>query len=484
VTQVPQNSDLHDLTLGEASRRLRNRSLSATALTSEALERIGRLNPYLHAFSLVAGEHALAQAENVDREIEAGIDRGPMHGIPIALKDIFDVGGLPTSCYSRLRDGYIAPRDSTVVQRLRQGGAVLLGKLATHEFGLGGPSFDLPLPPARNPWNLRYFCGGSSSGSGVAVAAGFVRAALGTDTSGSIRGPAFHCGTIGLKPSYGLVSRRGVFPLSFSLDHCGVLAWTVEDAAIVLQVIAGNDPMDIASECVPIPDYRAALGMGISGLRIGYPRHFWHEDEAVSPEVAQMLDETAAMMARLGAKVDEVRLPPGELFAACGRVIMSAEAYAIHESMLRERGSEYGRYTYQRLVPGVGLTATDLMRAQNLRLLLAKEVNSGVLSTHDALICAVAPSPAGLVSDFPPDWSPRATIQTIAFNVTGNPSMAVPAGFTTSGLPLGFQIVGRAFDESTVLRIGAAYQAAMGYPDRRPALDDESLGSELPTRKC
>jgi aspartyl-tRNA(Asn)/glutamyl-tRNA(Gln) amidotransferase subunit A len=272
--------------------------------------------------------------------------------------------------------------------------------------------------------------------------------------------------------------------LSFSLDHCGVLAWTVEDAAIVLQVIAGHDPMDIASECVAIPDYREAIGLGMNGLRIGYPRHFWHEDEAVSPEIAQSLDATAEKMAQLGALVDEVRLPPGELFASCGRVIMSAEAYAIHESMLRERGSDYGRYTYQRLVPGAGLTAADFIRAQTLRHLLTKQVNSGVLSTHDALICAVAPKPAGLVADFLPDWSPRATIQTIAFNVTGNPSMAVPAGFTTSGLPLGFQIVGRAFDESTVLRIGAAYQAAMGYPDRRPALAEASLESEFPLREC
>ncbi len=461
---------LHALSIAEAGRRLRSGQLSSAALTRDALARIESLDPLLNAFTRVTADLARADAERADRELKDGVDRGPMHGIPYAAKDIFDVAGLPTSCHSRLMEGHVAVADSAVVRRLRDGGAVLLGKLATHEFALGGPSTDLPMPPARNPWSTLHFCGGSSSGSGVAVAAGLVRASLGSDTSGSIRGPAFHCGTIGLKPSYGLVSRRGVFPLSFALDHCGLLAWTAEDAACMLQVIAGHDPLDVGSEQTDIPDYRAALGTRLDGLRIGFPRHFWRDAEAVSAEVAKALDTTADTLARLGAVVDEVRLPEPELFAACGRVIMSAEAYAIHETMLREHGAAYGRYTYQRIVSGAGLTAADLMRALTTRLLLTQQVNGGVLRSHDALVTAVAPAPAGLVADFPRDWSPKATLQTIPFNVTGNPAMAVPAGFSGSGLPIGFQIVGRPFDEITVLRIAAAYQGAMGYPDRRPAL--------------
>lgn len=461
---------LHELSIVEAGRLLRNGHLSAAALAADAQRRMREIDPLVHAFVLSTGERALEEAARADRELAQGIDRGPLHGIPYALKDIYDVAGLPTSCHSRLMAGHVAREDCAVVQRLREGGAVLLGKLATHEFALGGPSFDLPFPPARNPWSPDHFCGGSSSGSAVAVAAGLSRVALGSDTSGSIRGPAYYCSAVGLKPSYGLVSRRGVYPLSYTLDHCGSLTWTVEDAACVLQVIAGHDPLDPGSEQVPIPDYRHAIGEDLHGLRIGFPRHFWCEAEGVSGEVVHNLDEVAQTLGRMGAAVDEVTLPDFELFSACGRVIMTAEGYAIHENLLRERGADYGRYTYQRLIPGAGLTAADLIQALRLRMELVREVNGSVLRSHHALIAAVALAPASRVADFPPDWSPKMTMRTIPFTVTGNPAMAVPSGFAAGGLPLGFQIVGRAFDEATVLRIGAAYQRAMGYPNLRPAL--------------
>lgn len=461
---------LHELSIAEAGRLIRRGELSAAQLAAHALERIRRLNPVLHAFVRVTTGRALAEAAQADLELSRGIDRGALHGMPYALKDIYDVAGLPTSCCSHLMADHVAQEDSTVVRRLREAGAVLLGKLATHEFALGGPSTDLPFPPARNPWSPDHFCGGSSSGAAVAVAAGMTRIALGSDTSGSIRGPAFYCSTIGLKPSFGLVSRKGVFPLSYSLDHCGPLTWTVEDAADVLQAIAGFDPQDLSSEDLPPAAYRTALDRGVEGLSIGYPRHFWTDGGEAAPELVAALDGVAQVFTELGARVEEVVIPDFELFSACGRVIMTAEGYAIHEQMLRERPSAFGRYTYQRLVPGAGLTAADLVQAHRLRLELARTLDGGVLARHHALLVAVGLSAAGRVADFPRDWSPRMSMRTIPFTVTGHPAMAVPCGFTPQGLPLGFQIVGRAFDEATVLRIGAAYQRAMGHPSRRPPM--------------
>ena len=241
---MSMTTPLHELSIAEAGRQLRAGTLSSTILTQHALSRIASLDPLLHAFVLVTRERALADAARADREIKSGIDKGPMHGIPYALKDIYATAGIRTTCHSKLLIDNVPAEDCVVEAKFRAGGAVLLGKLATHEFALGGPSFDLPFPPARNPWNLDHFTGGSSSGSGAAVAAGLVRVAMGSDTGGSIRGPAFYCGTVGLKPTYGLVSRRGVFPLSYTLDHCGPLSWTVEDAALTMQVIAGYDPLD------------------------------------------------------------------------------------------------------------------------------------------------------------------------------------------------------------------------------------------------
>ena len=231
---------------------------------------------------LVTRERALADAERADRELAAGIDKGPMHGIPYGLKDIYDTAGIRTTCHSKLLVDNVPREDSVVEAKLKAGGAVLLGKLATHEFAIGGPSFDLPFPPARNPWNVDHFTGGSSSGSAAAVAAGFTRMAMGSDTGGSIRGPAFYCGIVGLKPTYGRVSRRGVFPLSYTLDHCGPLTWTVEDAALAMQVIAGHDPQDPASADVPVGDFTQELGRDLAGLRLAYPRSFFAQSEGIA----------------------------------------------------------------------------------------------------------------------------------------------------------------------------------------------------------
>jgi aspartyl-tRNA(Asn)/glutamyl-tRNA(Gln) amidotransferase subunit A len=462
---------LHELPIAEAGRRLRDGTLSSTALTQHALSRIASLDPLLHSFVLVTRERALADSDRADRELKSGVDRGPMHGIPYALKDIYSTAGIRTTCHSKLLIDNVPADDSVVESKFKAGGAVLLGKLATHEFALGGPSFDLPFPPARNPWNLDHFTGGSSSGSGAAVAAGLVRTAMGSDTGGSIRGPAFYCGTVGLKPTYGLVSRRGVFPLSYTLDHCGPLTWTVEDAALTMQVIAGHDPLDPASANVPIPDFSSDLGQDLDGLKLAYPRSFFANQDGITQEVIASIDAAAEQIARLGAEVEEVMLPHFDLFNACGRVILMAEAYAIHEKDLLSRPLDYARYTYQRMMTGATLTAADLTQAFRLRRELATTVNEGILGTFDAIITANALSPAPRFDEFPTDVPPRWTVQTIPFNVTGNPAMAIPTGFSKSGLPLGMQIVGRPFDEATVLRIGAAYEAAAGWIAKRPALE-------------
>jgi aspartyl-tRNA(Asn)/glutamyl-tRNA(Gln) amidotransferase subunit A len=462
---------LHELSIAEAGRALRAGTLTSVALTQHALARIASLDPLIHAFVLLTKERALADAERADRELKSGIDKGPLHGIPYALKDIYNTAGIRTTCHSKLLIDHVPGEDSIVEAKLRAGGAVLLGKLGTHEFAFGGPSFDLPFPPARNPWNLDHFTGGSSSGSGAAVAAGLARMAMGSDTGGSIRGPAFYCGVVGLKPTYGRVSRRGVFPLSYTLDHCGPLTSTVEDTALTMQVIAGHDPEDPASADVPVDDFTRGLGQDLTGLKIAYPRSFFANSEGMTEEVLASLDTAAQQVAELGATVAEVTLPAYEIFNSCGRVIIAAESYAIHEEELLTRPLDYGRYTYVRMMVGATLSAADLVQALRLRRELTTLLNGEVLKVHDAMITANGMSPAPRFDEFDPDMPPKTTLQTMPFNVTGNPVLAIPNGFSKSGLPLGMQIVGRAFDEATVLRVGAAYEAATGWIERRPELE-------------
>lgn len=465
---------LQDLSIAEAGRALRAKTVTSVALTEDALKRIEAIDPLINAFVMITRERALADARRADAELAQGIDRGPMHGIPYALKDIFETAGIRTTCHSKLLIDHIPKADCVVESRFRQGGAVLLGKLATHEFAFGGPCFDLPFPPARNPWNTDHFTGGSSSGSAAAVAAGLVRTAMGSDTGGSIRGPAFYCGTVGLKPTYGRVSRRGVFPLSYTLDHCGPLSWTVEDAALTMQVIAGHDDVDPASADVPVPSFTASIGQDLKGLRIAYARDLFAGNADTSGEVTSSINGAAQQLAKLGATLEELSLPDYEIFSACGRVILVAEAYAIHEHDLKTRPADYARYTYQRMIVGAALTAGDLVQAMRLRRELSLLINRDVLSKYDAIITASGISPAPRFADFGADAPPGMPMQTIPFNVTGNPVLSVPTGFSKSGLPLGMQIVGRAFDEPGLFRIGAAFEAATGLTGKRPDLTRRS----------
>jgi len=467
--------ELHELSIAQAGARLRAGTLTSTALTQHALDRVAALDPLLNAFVLLTKERALADADRADRELKAGIDKGPMHGIPHALKDIYETAGIRTTCHSKLMVDHVPAEDGTVAAKLAAGGAVLLGKLSTHEFAIGGPSFDLPFPPARNPWNRDHFPGGSSSGSGAAVASGMVRVAMGSDTGGSIRGPAAYCGIVGLKPTYGLVSRRGVFPLSYTLDHCGPLSWSVEDTALTMQVIAGHDPLDPASADVPVPDFAADLGRGINGLKLAYPRSFFISVDGISPEVIAGVDRAVQDLTRLGATVEEITLPDYELFNACGRVILTAEAYAVHEDNLNKRGADYGRLAYQRMMPGALVSAADLIQALRMRRELY-EVIARVLEDYDAIVTANALAPAIRLDAFPVDGTLRTPGHTIPFNVTGHPALAVPTGFAKSGLPIGLQIIGRPFDEPTVLRIGAAYETVAQWTTKRPQLELKMAG--------
>lgn len=473
---------LHELSIAQAGAAMRSRELSSRELTEHSLERISRFDAGLDAFVLVTGTRALEDAARADRERSAGIDRGPLHGIPYALKDIFDVEGIPTSCHSHLRQDHMAQADCRVQARLREGGAVLLGKLATHEFALGGPSWDLPYPPARNPWNRHCFTGASSSGSGAAVAAGFVRLALGTDTSGSIRNPATLCGAVGLKPTFGLVSIRGVFPLSYSLDHCGPLTATVEDAALSLEVLA---------EPRRCPEHSRSSGTtrpngDLRTVRIGYPRHLFADAEHTAPEMVSSIDRAAEILRELGATVEEVSFPDYDQFDACGRIIMSAEGFAIHERDLIERPESYGRITYQRLAAGAGLTASDLIQACRLRRQLARELNHGLFARFDVLITASVLAPAPRFDAFPTSWpAPGALVatQTIPYNVSGNPALAVPTGLSVDGLPLGMQMVGRWHEEATLFRVAAAFEAGRA-PWPRPALDPPPYARAVAAADC
>jgi aspartyl-tRNA(Asn)/glutamyl-tRNA(Gln) amidotransferase subunit A len=461
---------LHELSIAQAGRELRAGRVSSRALTEAALARIDALDPKLNAFVLITRERALAEADRADASFAKAVDAGPLQGIPYALKDIYATAGVRTTCHSNLLINNIPDADCVAQQKLAAGGGVLLGKVGTFEFAIGGPSFDLPFPPARNPWNLDHFTGGSSSGSAAAVASGMTRMAMGSDTGGSIRGPAAFCGIVGLKPTYGRVSRRGVFPLAYSLDHCGPLSWSVEDAALTMRVIAGHDPLDPASADVPVPDYAAALTGDIHGVKLGYTRKFFLDNPFLTAEATKALDAAAETLAKLGAVVDEVDMPPYDLFDACAQVIMFGEAYAIHETDLKTRPYAYGRYAYQRIVSGAVLSAADLVQAQRLRRELTSAVNDGPLRGHDALLAPCGLATAAAFSQFGKDAVKWGGMLTNPFNITGSPALALPIGFGANGLPLGAQIVGRPFDEATVLRIGAAYEAAAGVTQRRPAL--------------
>lgn len=436
--------------------------MSATATAKAAIARINAVDHLLDAFITVTPARAMAEARMVEARLAKGEAPGLLCGVPYALKDIYDTAGIRTTCHSKLREDHVPTADCHVAERLRLAGALLVGKTGTHEFAIGGPSFDLPFPPPRNPWNREHVPGGSSSGSAAAVAAGMVRFAMGSDTGGSIRHPAACSGVVGLKPSYGRVSRRGVYPLSWSMDHCGPLATTVHDAALVLQAVAGHDPLDPGSAEVPVGDYLTGLERGVAGLRIGMPRDWFAGLPGADGEALAAIERTATVLREAGARVEDVALPEFALFAAAGRVILHAEAFAVHATTLRSRPQEYGRDAFQLLVLGATLSAADLLQAQRKRRELTDAVDT-VLARYDALLTANVLIPAPRFDAQPAAKPSGAPVQLIQFNLTGHPALALPVGLHTNGLPLSVQVAGRRFDEATLLRIGRTVEKRSGW---------------------
>ena len=461
-------SDLPFLTIAEAARLIATRKLSPVELTEACLSRIAALDHLLDSFVTLTAARARAEAKAAEAAIMAGGPRSRMHGIPYCLKDIYDTAGIRTTGMSKLLADNVPTRDSCCQEKLAAAGGVLLGKNATWEFAHGGPSWDVLFPPARNPWNRDHSPAGSSSGSAAAVAAGFSPATLGTDTGGSIRSPAAACGIAGLKPTYGLVSRRGVIPNCFSHDHAGPLAWTTEDVAILLQVIAGHDPEDPGSADVPIPDYAAALTGEVKGLTIGVPVN-WLDDEAPPTAPTKAAFEAALDVFRgLGASVRPVTLPPLQQFDDAKKTIAVVELFTIHAADLRTRPELFGASLRYRIIAGGLVRAEEYVQAMRLRTDLARAMQA-VMADVDLLMLPTG-EPAGKLEPIPPSSLFTRTSFTTPFNVGGNPALSVCSGYAANGMPFSLQIVGRLFDECTVLRAGDAYEKATPWRDRRPVL--------------
>lgn len=463
------SAELHWLSASEASRAFAAHRLSPAELLRALLNRIEQLDPLLRTFVRLDADAAMHDARAAEQEIMAHRIRGPLHGVPVGLKDIIDVAGLPTTCHSKILLDNIAGADATVTAKLRGAGAVIVGKLATHEFAIGGPSFDLPFPPARNPWNPHHHPGGSSSGSGAGVAAGLFPIALGSDTGGSVRNPASCCGVVGLKPTYGVVSRRGVFPLSYTLDHVGPLSRTVGDAALMLDAIAGHDPLDPGSQPTQAPYFARELDCGVRDLRIGFIRHFHESDMPAHPEMAAALEQAARVLQAEGADVCTVTLPSLNEFAAVNRVILSSEAWSVHAPWLRARPGDYGQLARRRLMPGAFIGAGDYVGAQRRRTQMIAAVEA-LLRDVDILLCASSMDPASRIDDAAETARTYPRQARTPFNVTGHPAIAMMAGLSQEGLPLSVQFVGRYFQEATLLRVAAAFERATEWHKHHPTI--------------
>jgi aspartyl-tRNA(Asn)/glutamyl-tRNA(Gln) amidotransferase subunit A len=452
-------------TIRELGARYRKRELSPVEVTRTLLARIEKLDPALHAFVTLTAERALADARAAEELLRRGDDR-PLLGIPVAHKDIYCTRGIRTTGGSALLADWVPDVESTCGRRWQDAGTVMFGKLITHEFAMGLQFPGHTLPPARNPWNVDHIPGGSSSGSGAALAAGFVHGATGSDTGGSIRGPASFCGIVGLKPTYGRCSRAGVLSLSWTLDHTGPMARTVEDCALLLQPLAGHDPLDPASSHEPVDDYTAQLGRGVRGLRIGVVRNYFFE--GIDPEVERAFEEALATLRRLGAEVRDVQIASLKATHSF-LLILLAEAYAYHERDLREHPELYGDVLRERFLAGGLVTAAEYVQAQRIRSEIGRET-AAVLSEVDVLVTPTSPKPATpFAQAHDPEFGfPRSNMP--PFNITGSPTLAVPCGFSAAGLPLSLQFSGRPFAEATVLRVGQAYEQATSWHTRRPAM--------------
>lgn len=455
------------MTILEAARLLRAKEVSSAELVEESLRRISTLNPKLNAFITVMEESARKAARVADDELARGEDPSPLLGIPIAVKDVFATRGVRTTAGSKLFSNHIPDHDAAVVERLAAAGAILVGKNNLHELAYGVTSNNPHFGAVRNPHDLGRIPGGSSGGSGAAVAAEMVFAAIGTDTGGSIRIPASYCGVVGLKPTYGRVSRFGVLPLDFSMDHMGPLTRSVGDAAVVLGAIAGYDPRDDTSSRRPVERYDPSAASGsLSGVRLGMPVNFGFDH--TSPAVADAIRRAARLAEDLGGRIIEVRLPDMDALNAIGQVILLAEASAVFTSQLDERGS-FGEDVFALLQQGRLIAATDYVNAQRLRRLKCEEFRA-VWREADVLITPATPISAPKIGETKVEVGDRqeevrlaSTRLTRGFNVLGLPAISIPCGRDAGGLPLGMQIIAPAFEETRLLRIAAALESALGF---------------------
>jgi aspartyl-tRNA(Asn)/glutamyl-tRNA(Gln) amidotransferase subunit A len=463
-------SDALNMSLRQAARAIRDRKLSPVELARMSLERISADEPKLNAYVRLTEERALAAAHQAEREIAAGIDRGELHGVPVAVKDLYDMAGLPTTCSSKVRHDHVAPADSACVERLEQAGAIIVGKTHTHEFAYG-----IVTPTTANPWDTSHIPGGSSGGSGATVAARGCFMAMGTDTGGSIRIPAAVCGTVGIKPTYGRVSRFGIASLSWSLDHAGPLTRTVGDAAVTLGALAGYDPRDPGSADVPVADYTAELELGAKGLRIGVPRNYFFD--RVDPDVERNVRDAVARLQSEGAQIVEVDIPMADRIMAVEFGLCMPEASAYHHRMLRERRDLYEEDVRTFLETGEMIPATDYIAALRLRTQM-QAAWVRMFENLDAIIAPAVPAPATRRDQAAMKW-PDGTEEPVAplfirlsapANVTGRPSIAVPCGFSAGGLPTSLQVIGRPFQEARILRIARAYERTADWVDRAPAV--------------
>ena len=460
----------YELSVAEAARQIEHRTLSPVELVQSALDRIEEVEDRLHAFVVVTGEQALEAAGLAEEEISDGGYRGPLHGIPVGIKDLYDAVGVPTTSSSAVRSDYLPTEDSACVARLRAAGAVMVGKTHTHEFAYG-----VLTPTTRNPWDTGRVPGGSSGGSGAAVAAGECLVGMGSDTGGSIRIPASVCGTVGLKPTYGRVSRFGVTSLCWSLDHVGPLTRTVRDAALVLQAVAGFDPRDPATVHEPVPDYTRDLAAGVRGLTLGVPTNYFFDD--IDPEVELAVREAIGLLEAQGATLREVEIPHAQHMMAVLFGLVVPEASAYHQTMLREGGERYTDDVRVFLEAGEVVLATQYIKALRVRTLVQQAFRTA-FEGLDALVCPTLPTAAaevGQESFTLPSGAQKTVIDawvghSAPGNITGLPALSLPCGSTSLGLPIGLQIIGRPFDEAGVLRIGQAYESATDWAGRRPPL--------------
>lgn len=458
-------TDLCYLSAADLGSRIERRTLSPVDLVASLLDRIERYNETLHSYITVCAETALREAREAEDEIAAGRRRGPLHGLPIAHKDIVFTRGVRTTCHSRALVEFVPDADATVVRRLREAGMILLGKTNTNEFATGSAEvFGVP----RNPWDTSRHTSGSSGGSGNAVAAGLAIAATGSDTGGSIRGPASFCGIVGIKPTYGRVSRHGVFPLSWSMDHVGPMTRTVQDCALLLRAMAGPDPADPTASLRAVPDYTAEIGAGVRGLRLGVPSQFFFD--RLEPDVERLIHEALAQFEELGARLEPVDLPHAADTNAAGRVLIAGEAFGVHAPRMRRQWADYGRRARTRIAAGLCYTAAEYQQAAQIRALWCRDL-SRALERVDVIVTPTMPCPAITLEAEAAGAPPDIGRFMIPFNLTGHPALSMRCGFAEGGLPVGMQLIAKAFNEQMLFRVGHAYEQHAKWRTCRPALE-------------